>query len=1023
MDDVPAAAGEPRPRRRGRVHPAWVAALVLVILVTASLLVGSQFPGLMLRLMPREDPARRYGVTRPLMASLSAKVAVGPSDDPSRHCSLTIGSGPGESGSFVTLGMPGAVHHLQDVTETTEDPQGHVVSFQGGLTREICRQAVLLAAREELGAWTRDAILGEGGPEARSGASLDLGGPLEVGVGVVLKLSRDAKPGSTPLLTRELVKLRPGTHDRIDLLGLVIGAEAASRDEIPKALRAAGLAGKKPTGSTEKVPGELPEGVERALRKMGFVDQFGAVRAVHEAIRVGGASEARLGALARGYAHLGLLTAHQWDAMHKAFHARSLLYAQRLVSSTGGSADALRHRSFALALAGLQKAAMADLAAAEALPGGSGEVSGWAKLVGPACRYDFASLGGANGPDSELAKLLAAVALEGASGSAALHDAALATVKANPECFRAIDLLCKAGGVSNLHRATVIGPRVLEEVVPLKLSALPQAPKGLTQQGLGSDLVTTLAEAGRLGSDRGEPSWQVASRFVRESRFMQTWRRLAFMRDAWSVPTGEYWEGVEGSLVDHPWRPFLLSFVVPANAPGSDFPAFAKGLNVVELDRGSAPLQQACLPVMNPEASFLMAALTYLHADGVAHDLTDAIRSRGEPVKSARRLLESCPNSPVAMGLLVEADWGFAQSRMADWEKVVGRHPDWLSGLIRHVERGGDKVELTKVLERYIACSPDQWAFQKLADSYRANGDPKRWRETLDRYLADVEDFGLGHAQVQVTIADDLMDRGEFDEARPYAESAAETAAAWAMDCLQRCAEGQQDWSTAETQARERAERYSNSSWTAWLSFCVQTGHGDLPGAIGWSRRFAELNGADWTGADLLPLGYLAWLEEDSPAAFATFQKATQTGAKDNLSELLLALTADACGESATRDAALDRARALEGPKTTVGPKLAGLFREALKAGPEGRVSLSAAEEVLKMASNKGRPNWAFVLARFLANRGRHEEAQPYWELVTRCSEANLWVRGLAIQALKEHPPAHPPEVPEPIHDAPKAAP
>ena len=36
----------------------------------------------------------------------------------------------------------------------------------------------------------------------------------------------------------------------------------------------------------------------------------------------------------------------------------------------------------------------------------------------------------------------------------------------DPECFRAHDVMCQVGGVSNLHVATMYAPQVLTEVVP-----------------------------------------------------------------------------------------------------------------------------------------------------------------------------------------------------------------------------------------------------------------------------------------------------------------------------------------------------------------------------------------------------------------------------------------------------------------------------------------------------------------------------------------------------------------------------
>ena len=76
---------------------------------------------------------------------------------------------------------------------------------------------------------------------------------------------------------------------------------------------------------------------------------------LHEAIRKDGESEARLGVLVRGYAHLGQLTRYHWSIEHQVFIARSLLYAARMVKNNPTSPIPLWHRAYAMALAGFQR--------------------------------------------------------------------------------------------------------------------------------------------------------------------------------------------------------------------------------------------------------------------------------------------------------------------------------------------------------------------------------------------------------------------------------------------------------------------------------------------------------------------------------------------------------------------------------------------------------------------------------------------------------------------------------------------
>ena len=84
---------------------------------------------------------------------------------------------------------------------------------------------------------------------------------------------------------------------------------------------------------------------------------------------------------------------------------------------------------------------------------------------------------------------------------------------------------------------------------------------------------------------------------------------------------------------------------------------------------------------------------------------------------------------------------------------------------------------------RYMELSPDLWASQTLAANYKAQGKIDRWLETLERFLANVEDLGLDHARVRVDIADYYMGLKQWDKARALRGSAAQTWAEWAMEC------------------------------------------------------------------------------------------------------------------------------------------------------------------------------------------------------------------------------------------------
>src|SRR5690606_13160960 len=145
--------------------------------------------------------------------------------------------------------------------------------------------------------------------------------------------------------------------DSNDLTVLVEAAARLSRTAFPEALKRAGYRDARAHANGEAAAaGPVPERIERELEELETLSQFVAVRQLHQRIAQDGPSPELLGALVRGYANLGSLTEFHWNAVHKAFKARALLYAQRMTQADPQSTWALWHRAYARALAGLHKA-------------------------------------------------------------------------------------------------------------------------------------------------------------------------------------------------------------------------------------------------------------------------------------------------------------------------------------------------------------------------------------------------------------------------------------------------------------------------------------------------------------------------------------------------------------------------------------------------------------------------------------------------------------------------------------------
>ncbi len=192
-------------------------------------------------------------------------------------------------------------------TVATTDPGDD--KLDGGLLlRELARQAVLIAAREELGLGTRDATLGEFVRDDAPERSPHIKTRAVIGRGFRIWLEQDGPAGRSTVWDREI----PLADKDIDYLALTTELEKLSRTEMVTALLKAGF--KKDADRPGRGDAAVPEAVGKQLEELGFVGPVTALRTLHQLARTQGESDAVLGGLVRGYGVLGQLTWAHWTA-------------------------------------------------------------------------------------------------------------------------------------------------------------------------------------------------------------------------------------------------------------------------------------------------------------------------------------------------------------------------------------------------------------------------------------------------------------------------------------------------------------------------------------------------------------------------------------------------------------------------------------------------------------------------------------------------------------------------------------
>ncbi|WP_165070444.1 tetratricopeptide repeat protein [Paludisphaera rhizosphaerae] len=869
------------------------------------------------------------------------------------------------------------------------------------LFREYARQAVLIAARDERGLATRDELLDDAPPDAPEDAPGLIVATPEMGDHPQMQLRPVAE--TKPLLDEDLevddAKLSQEEHLIGHEIRHVSRFEKLSRTKIPAVLDGLGVKGKP---NTYKADAPVPAGVEEKLQTLGLVDHFEAVRMLHKAIRTDGESPARLGALTRAYAQLAALTSHLWSAAPLAFEARAWLYAQRMVARDPNSSWALRHRAFVGALRGVHAAALRDLETAAAIDAKSPNAAPapeWVDVIEAGMKYDVKRLESVAAPYDRLAAFLKLTDVEYPTSTRQVVHAAEDVVKRDPDCGRAFDVICANGDINDLHRATVLGPQSFQHFYRTKLAAVPGLPervrKALERQADDQALDEALSDAGRPKVDDGELDWGVLGLLAREFRFVQVERRLMFMTVKWSVPVDEYWEEVRPQVATHRLRSFLGTVAGQADET-AEFRKLVANYDPTDILPTYLDFAMRLTRMgLMQEYSFLWSRAAShggLNACDISRSIYDVAPQR---LAYSKFLLEISPYNPYARALLLKYDWANSQAKLEQWKKDAGESPAFLQQLGKTFLEQKRFKDALPIWEKYIAVSADRYAYEQLAACYEGLGDEDRWLETLNTYLENPDDAGLGHARVQVKLANYYLKRNEPKLAKPYSDAAAETWAQWAMSCAAEVDERLGELDSAEVWLHRNAVRYPNS-WTNWYLFCHRTGRGDLDEARDFATAVIRGQGA---ANEPTLVAYVHWLEGDLDQAVRVLEP--QNEAKPNGAfGVPLLLIYDQIGADAKRDALLDKM--LDGMEN-VGPKtkaLCDLFHNAL-AAPDKGFDFKAADEVIDSILPESPDYQRLMVARFLLDHGKEQEAKKYLVAASRDVLGDPWSRALAATWLR----------------------
>lgn len=776
------------------------------------------------------------------------------------------------------------------------------------LHRELVRQAILIAARDGLGLSTRDATLQEPFPNevTEGGDVLRLKLTTDGLDALSLRLSTERDERSNP--SRAWGHSLPLSTDcfstYIELLGTL---EPLSRHEFVEALRGLGFSGEARSPNKDNEP---PEAVEKLLCQMNFVSQYAAVRAAHAAIKKDGESAAWLGVLARGYANLALMTHHHWWSDSDAFAARALLYAERMVQTTGEQKSIARaHRAYVRAMVGMHAAALEELKQIEILQSqqeSPEKLPAWCALIDPYCKFKRQEWPAAVPDDGDLSQLKQRLTLEQyivLCDERLLFEAARQALRVCPEAYEGYDALAVLVSPLAVKRIGAnYGPAAMGSLLPDRVATLPELPKEvekdidpdqrplLETQGdpnpndpfsaLPSVLARDLIAATARGDETGEPSWAVLGELIEEEEFVQAANYTRVLTDATESSLAKYVEAILPLIKGHRYSRYVESYSVNMYREPAKYEEIIGDMEFVEPNGYMAPMlarvwganDEKGQPRRGERASWL----AFFRHDFTLQGMLDpALRLdnwwSSIPVAGQEDIISDLksisPHAPQVLRMTIHHVGRPTLEQIKSWQEQVADDPtvfERLGGLYHAQKQYDDAI---RCYEKSIELSPGrESAYASLADSYRAAGEEEKWLPTLERFLK-VESLGLEHAHIHEKIARDFISKNEWEEAEPHALEAANT---WSGSGLALAAfvyEGLNRWDESEKWVREESTSYPTYSGDEWYFWCRRTGRGDTKSA----RKVAEeYFSADWFGKSvdgLLKLFTCQLLDDDSSKA------------------------------------------------------------------------------------------------------------------------------------------------------------
>ncbi len=858
------------------------------------------------------------------------------------------------------------------------------------LAMEMTRQAVLLAARDELGLRTLDPSLGE--PAELAGIlPIKLQIELVEMQGTHLKLHR-----SDQLLLEQSITV-PWSDIR-QILPMLVNHEQFSRVEAVQALRAAGLEGKPNLWrDSAPVPGEIQDHIDQ----MSLIPQFLAARQLHKLIGEDGESPERLWALSRVYANLAQECRWYIGCEYAVFQARSLLYAQRLRVKAPEHLLGHLSLSYALMMASYTNAMETHLKAMDkhlaALP--AEQQPDWAKWV-PLLRacfmYDKDALDGIVKSGGTLAPIAAfwdVYTNEFVDQDRLTFEALEKAIKVNPHSTRLFYSGYDTMGVRAGHWLTEEAPSHFSQITPRMLRQVRSAPpevKALLDNLDGdpmslrelANLGWALEDLTREGKDADELSFGVLGTLIGEANALHVLYRAEFLQNSLGVEANDYLDD-ELPLIDrHPFRLLIETFRFDKNSTEAGMLDLVKQFEPIPINSLNVSIfvyhipdtgvlangweedtwwQRCHSSGLNAGNELLYQVRYYKRDDGAAR------------LQLARHMGSFDQHHPKRIALTLESP-GLPEQRVEHFRANYSHHILVVDALATRLEKQGDLEAALNYAKQAAAALPEYKTLERQARLELALGDEERWLKLMKSIL-DQPDYALDHAFANKVIAETYMNAGRYEDALPYALESAGSGSYFGYECAFFAHAALGHYDKAEQFAQRIDRRYGDGEWYA-ARWHLWSGWGNINAALEDFHKLSEKeNPGNPKGFSIDYSGYLIQADrmEEAMQLILARENADSFTTREMIKGLCLA---HQLGQDKDRDRLLDNLINYP-PKN--GERLRFcLLGDIIKSVLDGgELDLKALADWHVKHDIENRAHGDFYLGWFLLASGEHELALP----------------------------------------------